>query len=123
MTPADFAAVRITVLGDFERIGLDRGQLLQSLNAAIDCQYVEVVQPIESICIWVDEEGLMHRAQPNLLATLIAAELGFFGQVLHGTVVVTWGGNREGNTQPLSDVNLRLLQAVVHRIAGVGQEG
>ena len=116
-------AVRITVTGDFEGISLDRTQLLQSLYTTIDCRYVEVVQPTETICIWVDEEGLLNRSDPNLLATLLAAELGSFGQVLRGTVVVTGGSDGAGDTLPLSDQDLRLLETVVDRIGGVGQEG
>jgi hypothetical protein len=34
----DFQAGKVTVAGDFERISLGRGQLLQSLYAQIDCR-------------------------------------------------------------------------------------
>ena len=81
---SDFQAVRITVSGDVERISLDRARLLQSLYGALDCRYVEVVQPTDTICLRVDEEGLLNRSDPNLLATLVAAELGSFPQVLRG---------------------------------------
>ncbi len=118
----EFRAVRITVTGDFEGISLDRTQLLQSLYTTIDCRYVEVVQPTETICIWVDEEGLLNRSDPNFLATLLAAELGSFGQVLRGTVVVTGGSDGAGDTLPLSDQDLRLLEDIVDRISGVGQK-
>ena len=119
----EFQAVRITVTGDFEGISLDRTQPLQSLYTTIDCRYVEVVQPTETICIWVDEERLLNRSDPNFLATLLAAELGSFGQVLRGTVVVTGGSDRAGDTLPLSDQDLRLLEDIVDRISGVGQKG
>ena len=118
----DFQAVRITVSGDVERISLDRAGLLQSLYGALDCRYVEVVQPTDTIRLWVDEEGLLNRSDPNLLATLVAAELGSFDQVLRGAVVVTGGADAMGNTQPLSDQDLRHLEAVVDRISGVGQK-
>jgi hypothetical protein len=118
----EIRAVRITVTGDFEGISLDRTQHLQSLYTTIDCRYVEVVQPTETICLWVDEEGLRNRSDPNLLATLLAAELGSFGQVLRGTVVVTGGSDGAGDTLPLSDQDLLLLEAVVDRISGVGQK-
>ena len=45
----DCQAVRITVSGDVERISLDRAGLLQSLYGALDCRYVEVVQPTDTI--------------------------------------------------------------------------
>jgi hypothetical protein len=64
----EIRAVRITVTGDFEGISLDRTQLLQSLYTTIDCRYVEVVQPTETICLWVEEEGLLNRSDPNLRA-------------------------------------------------------
>lgn len=115
----EFQAARITVAGGFERISLDRSQLLQSLYTTIDCRYVEVVQPTETICIWVDEEGLL---DPNLLATLVAAELGSFPQVLRGTVVVTGGADGKGDTLPLSEQDLRLLETIVDRISGIGQK-
>ena len=115
----EFQAARITVAGRFERISLDRSQLLQSLYTTIDCRYVEVVQPTETICIWVDEEGLL---DPNLLATLVAAELGSFPQVLRGTVVVTGGADGKGDTLPLSEQDLRLLETIVDRISGIGQK-
>ena len=47
---------------------------------------------------------------------------GFFDQVLRGAVVVTGGADAMGNTQPLSDQDLRHLEAVVDRISGVGQK-
>src|SRR6476661_4453975 len=50
------------------------------IYTTIDCRYVEVVQPTETICLWVDEEGLLNRSDPNLLATL----LGSFGQIRRG---------------------------------------
>lgn len=118
----EFQAARITVAGGFERITLDRSQLLQSLYTTIDCRYVEVVQPTETICIWVDEEGLLNRSDPNLLATLVAAELGSFPQVLRGTVVVTGGADGKGDTLPLSEQDLRLLETIVDRISGIGQK-
>jgi len=83
---ADFPAVRISVTGDFETILLDRSVLLQAIYTEIGCRYVEVVQPTDTICLWVDEEGLLNHSDPNLLATLVAAELGSFPQVLRGTV-------------------------------------
>ena len=66
----------------------------------IGCRYVEVVQPTDTICLWVDEEGLINRSEPNLVASFLAAALGVFGQVLHGTVVVTGGGDEEGTHCP-----------------------
>ena len=115
----DFQAVRITVDGAVERIGLDRNHLLQSFYTEIGCRYVEVVQPTDTICIWIDEEGLLNGSAPNVVATLVAAALGFFGQTLRGTALVTGGGDAEGNTLPLSDLDLRLLMAVAERISGV----
>src|ERR1700712_2294863 len=93
-------AVRITVTGDFEKILLDRSA--QAIYTAIGCRYVEVVQPTDTICLWVDEEGLLDHSDSNLLATLVAAELGSFPQVLRGTLVATGGADAEGNTLPLS---------------------
>lgn len=118
----DFPAVRISVTGDFEKILLDRSVLLQAIYTAIDCRYVEVVQPTDTICLWVDEEGLLNHSAPNLLATLVAAELGSFPQVLRGTVVATGGADGEGNTLPLSEQDLRLLETIVDRISGIGQK-
>jgi hypothetical protein len=48
------------------------------MYTAIGCRYVEIVQPTDTICLWVDEEGLLNQSDPNLLATLVAAELGSF---------------------------------------------
>ena len=85
----------------------------------IGCRYVEVVQPTDTICIWIDQEGLLNGSAPNVVATLVAAALGFFGQTLRGTALVTGGGAAEGNTLPLSNRDLRLLMAVAERISGV----
>ena len=112
----EFRAVKITVAGVVEKVSLDRAQLLQSLYAQIGCRYVEVVQPTDTICLWVDEEGLINRAEPNLVASFLAAALGVFGQVLHGTVVVTGGGDEAGDTLPLSDRDLRILETIVERL-------
>ena len=119
---ADLRAIRISVTGDVETILLDRSALLQAIYTAIGCRYVEVVQPTDTICLWVDEEALLNHSDPNLLATLVAAELGSFPQVLRGDVVATGGADAEGNTLPLSEQDLRLLQAIVDRISGVGQK-
>jgi hypothetical protein len=113
----DFQAVRITEAGSFERISLDRNKVLDSLYGAIGCRYVEVIQATETISIWVDEEGLMRRPTPNYLATLLAAELGF-GQVIVGVVVFTGGADSEGNTLPLGDGDLRLLEDNAERFTG-----
>jgi hypothetical protein len=78
------------------------------------------VQPTDTICLWVDEEGLLKRS--DQLATLLAAELGSFDQVLRGAVVVTGCADATGNTLPLSEQDLRLLPAVVDRISGIGQK-
>jgi hypothetical protein len=75
----EFRAVKITVAGVVEKVSLDRAQLLQSLYAQIGCRYVEVVQPTDTICLWVDEEGLINRSEPNLVASFLAAALGVFG--------------------------------------------
>src|SRR4051794_15335219 len=69
----EFRAVKITVAGVVEKVSLDRSQLLQSLYAQIGCRYVEVVQPTDTICLWVDEEGLINRSEPNLVASFLAA--------------------------------------------------
>ena len=119
---ADFPAIRISVTGDFEKILLDRSVLLQAIYTAIDCRYVELVQPTNTICLWVDEEGLLNHSDPNLLATLVAAELGCFPQVLRGDVVVTGGADGEGNTLPLNEQDLRLLEEIVDRSSGIGQK-
>lgn len=121
-TNADFPAVRISVTGDFETIILDQSLLLQAIYTAIGCRYVEVVQLTDTICLWVDDEGLLNHSDPNLLATLVAAELGSFPQVLRGTVVVTGGADGEGNTLALSEQDLRLLETIVDRISGIGQK-
>ena len=104
-------AIRISTAGDVKTILLDRSALLQAIYTAIGCRYVEVVQPTDTICLWVDEEGLLNQSDPNLLnhsdpnllATLVAAELGSFPQVLRGTVVTTGGADCEGDTMPLSE--------------------
>ena len=112
----DFQAVRITEAGSFERISLARNKVLDSLYGAIGCRYVEVIQATETISIWVDEEGLMHRPTPNYLATFLAAELGFGHQVIVGVVVFTGGADSEGNTLPLGEGDLRLLEDIAERL-------
>ena len=42
--------------------------------------------------------------------------MGVFGQVLHGTVVVTGGGDEEGATLPLSDRDLSILETIIERL-------
>ena len=111
-----FQAIKITVTGSLERIDLDPAQLLQSLYTQIGCRYVEVVQATDTICLWVDEKGLMHRAQLNLVASVVAVVLGAPGYMLHGAVVATVGADSEGNTLPLNDRDLHILQTIVKRM-------
>ena len=93
---ADLRALRVSAAGDVKTILLDRSALLQAIYTAIGCRYVEVVQPTDTICLWVDEEALLNHSDPNLLATLVAAELRSFPQVFRGTVVATGGADAEG---------------------------
>ena len=60
----------------------------------------------------------MRRPTPNYLATLLAAELGFGHQVIVGVAVFTGGADKKGNTLPLGDGDLRLLEDNAERLIG-----
>ena len=77
------------------------------LCAAIGCRQVEVVTLAGDLHMWLGKEG--PRANPvppvNVIAALLGAAFGR-GTRYVGTVVLTGGADRQGNTRGLSDERL-----------------
>lgn len=74
---------------------------------------VDVVALTGDLDMWLNDEGLLIGLPVNILATGIAALHGLTHQVYVGPVVLTGGADAEGNTLPLTEQQVQLLQAYV----------
>jgi hypothetical protein len=85
--------------------------------------YIEVVSLAANLDLYVDEDGMAKRLEPNFLGTLIADAYGFNqGSPLLGPVVFTGGVNRAGNTKSLDATQVELLRGLANRAAEVMEQ-
>jgi hypothetical protein len=101
------------VTGDFlvTPATLDPTDVLADLYRMIGCRTVDVVALDDDLDMWLDDEGA-YTAAPNAAATAIAQTFGFVWQPYFGTVVITGGADKDGNTLPLTEAGLRLIQTL-----------
>ena len=112
----DFQAVRITEAGSFERISLARNKVLDSLYGAIGCRYVEVIQTTETVSIWVDEEGLCIGRRRTISPLSLLLNSGSGTRRSWASLSSQEPPTAKGNTLPLDDGDLRLLEDIAERL-------
>lgn len=88
---------------------------LRHMQAAVGGYVEHVSLGLDDLELWVDEEGMINGALPNMLGTAVADEyfprqVGFQGYF--GPVLFTGGSDDEGNALPLSES--RLIELLHH---------
>jgi hypothetical protein len=85
------------------------------LNTAVAgwIQAVALTDDLEGITLWVNEEGKLDNLPYNPLATLLWEMSYGFTDVICGTAVLTGGSDDEGETLPLTDVQVAQILAIV----------
>jgi hypothetical protein len=78
------------------------------LNTAVAgwIQAVPLIDDLEGITLWVNEEGKMANLPYNIKATYLWEQSYGFTDVIVGTAVLTGGSDDEGETLPLTDVQV-----------------
>ncbi|MFI1532658.1 DUF3846 domain-containing protein [Streptomyces griseus] len=102
--------------GTFQMIDWPTTRTLQTLYTEIGCQNVTAVDMSDDLTMWLDDEGLINGAPVNVGATALYAAHQEPHQHYHGTVVITGGTDRHGNTLPLTLDQLSTL-LVLHLTA------
>lgn len=114
--PKDSIALLITPEGDVKELGLPDAtrDRLQLLYQEIGCSTVDVVRLTTGIDMWVDDEFLYNFDEPNIPATLYARRFVPGDPVYRGPVVLTGGGDDQGETLPLTrDKLLAILRQLL----------
>ena len=85
------------------------------LNTAVAgyIQAVELDEELAGITIWVNEEGKLDRLPYNQKATYLWEKSYGFTDVICGTAVLTGGSDDEGETLPLTDVQVAQILALL----------
>jgi hypothetical protein len=75
----------------------------------------------EGLMMWVNDEGVIHRLERNVLAEAIAAHEANEELVstLHGTAVITGDADSQGHTRGLTDADRGRLREYSHVIQGL----
>jgi hypothetical protein len=76
--------------------------------------WVQAIELTPNLCLWVNEEGKMHKLPHNLKGQAIWDS--FFGEdtdYIVGNVVLTGGTDRDGDTLPLSAEVMTTLTTVL----------
>ena len=86
------------------------------LNTAVAgwIQAVELSEDLEGITLWVNEEGKMSSLPYNQKATFLWEKSYGFTDVIVGTAVLTGGTDDEGETLPLTDVQVAEILALLN---------
>ncbi|MGP5048051.1 DUF3846 domain-containing protein [Glutamicibacter ardleyensis] len=112
--PQFIEGLKITVDGETHPVQIDAKDRLQGLYKALDCTTVEYLGADHSIDLITDEESKLVGKKPNLLATVIAMQLGFKffpGDYIAGdTVLLAHDG--EGETIGLDGEQRRLIESM-----------
>lgn len=107
------SGLRVTTSGYIEPVELDGSNLLQALYGAIDCSLIQTLQVRGNIDAIFDEEGKLTGAEPNPVASYVAAALGFRfipSDHLSGSVVFL-GYTQEGEHVSLTPEQRRAILA------------
>ncbi|GGZ29427.1 DUF3846 domain-containing protein [Streptomyces nitrosporeus] len=104
MTDTQRLVLRLEAGGRFELIEWPRpgDNTLTTLLAAIGCCAVDAVDISEDLTMWLDDEGIITGQPVNWGATALYAAHRPPHQKYHGTVVITGGTDRHGDTLPLT---------------------
>ncbi|MFJ8982551.1 DUF3846 domain-containing protein [Streptomyces sp. NPDC102282] len=96
--------LRLEADGRFELIEWPRpgGGTLNTLHTAIGCRAVDAVDISDDLTMWLDDEGTVTGLPVNYGATALYAAHKPPHQTYHGTVVITGGTDRHGDTLPLT---------------------
>ena len=98
-------AVKVMPSGELTKIDLGEGDELSILQNAVD----GLIQPIDffGFTMWVNEEGLLRNdLTPNF------AVRAFYSTPIMGNVIFTGAVDDEGDTLPLSEDVVKLIEAV-----------
>ncbi len=95
-------ALRIQADGRFELIDWPQpgGGTLNTLLTAIGCRAVDAVTISADLTMWLDDEGIVTGLPVNGGATALYAAHQPPHRTYHGTVVITGGTDRHGDTLP-----------------------
>ncbi|MFE1335889.1 DUF3846 domain-containing protein [Streptomyces microflavus] len=104
MTDTQRLVLRMEADGRFELIEWPRpgGGTLNTLLKAIGCRSVDAVGISDDLTMWLDDEGIVTGLPVNMGATALYAAHKPPHQTYHGTVVITGGTDRHGDTLPLT---------------------
>jgi hypothetical protein len=85
------------------------------LSAAVGgwIEMVTLVDNLDGIILWVNEEGKIDQLDYNPLATTIWETCFGFTDVIVGNVVLTGGSDEDGETLPLTDEQVQAILALV----------
>jgi len=85
------------------------------LNTAVAgwIQAVSLADDLEGITLWVNEEGKLDNLPYNQKATYLWEQSYGFTDVICGTAVLTGGSDDEGETLPLTDVQVAQVLALL----------
>ena len=85
------------------------------LNTAVAgwIQAVSLADDLEGITLWVNEEGKLDNLPYNQKATYLWEQSYGFTDVICGTAVLTGGSDDEGETLPLTDVQVAQILALL----------
>ncbi|MFH8439308.1 DUF3846 domain-containing protein [Streptomyces sp. NPDC018007] len=88
--------------GVFKVIDWPKDGHLPILYREIGCTAVDVVDLSRTLSMWLDDEGLINGSDANCAATILYALHHAPHQTYHGTVVLTGGTDRHGDTLGLT---------------------
>ncbi|MFI6874961.1 DUF3846 domain-containing protein [Streptomyces sp. NPDC050400] len=117
-TPTGFALL-IRTDGQFRLIDWPANDAdhLKILYAACDADHIDAVRITDALTMWLDDEGMINEAGPNLGATRLYALHRQPHQLYYGHALFTGGADADGNTLGLtSDEAAHLVE--MHLTAG-----
>jgi hypothetical protein len=76
-------------------------------------EMVSLVDDLDGIVLWVNEEGKINNLDYNPLATVIWETCFGFTDVIVGNAVLTGGTDDEGETLPLTDEQVKTILALL----------
>ncbi|MEB0290587.1 DUF3846 domain-containing protein, partial [Cryobacterium sp. 10C2] len=101
-------SIKITPTDTITTLNLDERNIGTDICAAIGCRMFDVVGLVDSIDLFVDDEGLINGSTLNLPATVLAHRLGS-PTVIFGTAIAV-SVTPDGETVGLTDSQLTTIQ-------------
>jgi hypothetical protein len=101
-------SIKITPTDTITTLNLDERNIGADIGAAIGCRMFDVVGLVDSIDLFVDDEGLINGSPLNLPATVLAHRLGS-PTVIFGTAIAV-SVTPDGETVGLTDSQLTRIQ-------------